>query len=426
MKKFGKSLIALLMGGAMCFSVGCGNDPATSGNSGTSTGGGTSTGSTPATTAEKAEVYNAILASVAEIAASGDIYKITMDVDVATGGDTMGLDGALYFQYKEGSETEAPIMKFDGTVSGVMDHKADPEDTGEEAVDYTQYMYATTSFRDYTMYFAMLNGDTEIDPSTAELEYMYVAVEDLMAMFEQMMGSGTAPDEEMPYTEDVPTDGDASIAAIEAMISKAAKGFLQAINGTVTVDGSKTTLTIDVKKEIEDIGKVAEELIKVIGETTTVNDLLTNTAFKAMYSKYFGTITAEEIAQVMSVILGMDMPAATDMTAYDYLVSMVASMPVDETTTVGQMPVGEMKEMIDGYFAMYKEMIATVNELKISMSLTDNVFSGFAIDVDITDIVDMSFAISLEKATYTFLADSTFADAIQLPLDDMMGNEEIA
>ncbi len=418
------SLLSLLMCGAIGMSAACetpsGDKSGSQENNSTVSAGGennsdanTSTGGSSVddegnTTVkvEKMQVYEDVANSIELFATSGKAYQISVDISanvtdyeeytdsgdpVASTAYTMAVafDGDAYFQIGDS------VM-----VDAIIRGHAEPTEV--------PYMYAAAYVRDDALYAGMTEGDAEITQTQIDaIEYIQESITEII----QSLSGGTQ-EEIVPTAAELPTDSveisEDTVtveAMVQALVAKAASGLFGAINGEVTTSGDTKTLTVDIKAEIDSIYKTAEALVNLIDEETTVNDLLASPALKLFFSKYFGTLTVEDLNMIFAMA---DTPIElVGENAYDAIVDLVKSIPVDaenpEAGVIGDMPLAEMKPQIEGVLAEVKAVLDTINSLKFSLSVTKDIFSGFSIDVDIEDIIDLSMATYIAEVEYSFV-----------------------
>ncbi len=386
MKKFkaiSTSVLAFLMCGSMF--VGCG-------------GGGEKTSEKPADSSTKTEIFESVGGSLGEIfTGEGDkTYKVALDLDFT--GSVMGtdsqmtsvgstIDGSIYFNYELG---ENPVVNVDAIVDG--EAKEGEEKSG---------MHAAAYLRTDTVAFGYLMKDSISEDDKKNLALTQMAMEDVVAMLEEMMGTM------MPMN----AEGDSAVGSggveqllpyVMPLVEKIAKNVVAAAEATVSTKDGVTTLTYDVKAEINSIFNTVKTIVNSIGETTKISDLIANDAFKAFFNKYLGTVTAEDIKTVLDVALGGVAPAVTEgQSGYDYAVA-VANAMFEQYL---EMPIAEMKPMIEGMLTEVETTLNTLKKLYVSLSVKNDKFYGFATGMELDHAeakINYNFAVTLEEVTYTF------------------------
>lgn len=436
MKKFKKvatSLLCLAMSGSMFFAVGCDDDnPPASSNPG-----GTTPTEVVATQADKTLFFNSLTGVVGSFETNPEqIVKLTLDLDMKSiSGDIVtdaegnivsetkqmlenNFDAAAYFQMKGES------ISLDAWLNGEMQN-----DEGKF------YGYADMYIRGDDLYFGATD-ELPAKPTDADKAAIEYTKESLSAIWQELMENlGVGMGQPAPESGGNIESGSGSVGTMsvtsadadEAMgmedmqdlLVKAITNVLNGITATVKTEGNVKTLTLDFKKEAESILNVMKILANSISEGKTMNDLLNNAALEVKFNQYLGTLTAQEIRDVLAFfVLSAEADPDSEevqevlplpeegISGYKYLISVIASMPADETTgeTVGSQKFDATdKEKMLASLKEVEDILAQINSLKFGIRTTDNAFSGIVVDIDIKDTVDMYLSVSMETmVSYNF------------------------
>ncbi len=411
-KKFAALSLAILMGGVVGVSAGCGTSAEEEAKK------------QAALVAEKKEAYTDLSTSVQTMMTSGKVYQLSLDFSAITtdieqdGADTfvyktkMDADGDLYFQI---SETAVSV---DAVLRGVQVYNPDTETA------MSQYGYAAAYIRSNDIYASKTTSSEPITDALIDgLAYDKTTATALWAMLQEYMGSmgdmGTsntvvAVAEEVAPETQIPAD-------VAAIIEKLATNAMANVSGSVKTSGGVTTITVDWKAELSSVYNVTKVLFNSINASTTLKQLITNKSFAGLFNKYLGSLSAEELIILAEYAMtasdadiSLVLPEAqTGEKAYDYIVRLLAEIPMG-TKTLGDMPVGDIKEDVAEALVEIKEALDTINSLKYSISLTKDMFCGFTVDVDIANEIDLDISVVLQEVTYTFKDVST----LTIPVDD--------
>ncbi len=358
-----------------------------------------------ATKEEKQEVYTNVAGTVETIATSGDTYKISIVVD-----------GTMYeADYKMDSAGSAPTVVYTPSVmsmNGDVYFKGSETDTSVDLVlnvaAEDEFMYTAASVRNGDVYYGTLMEDSAItDAQKNALTYTETNLEDIMAQFGGML----------PITDGENAggvvDGSSSAGMVEMItaalmdsMDEIVGGFLAGFESNIKEENGVTTLTLDIKAEIQAISTVLSGIANAITPTTKLSDLLDNAAVENLYNKYLGDLAATDIQAIFAVFVGgdgSDLSPVGEMSGYEYLVSMITSMPSEEDgATMGDMNVYAFKTQLTMVVNQINTMLESVNTLTFSISTKDDMLSGVAFNADVKDAMKLNASITLSKATYTF------------------------
>ncbi len=359
-----------------------------------------------ATKQEKQEVYTNVAGTMETIATSGNTYKISIVVD-----------GTVYeADYKMDSTATAPTVVYTPhamSVQGDVYFKGSETDASADLVlnlaAEGEFMYAAASVRGDGVYYGMLSEESAItDAQKNALVYMETNLEDIMAQL-----GGMAPITDGETTGGAVDEGTTSSSWAE-MVTTALMGSMDEIVGglfagfdsKIKVEKGVTTLTLDIKAEIQSIATVLSGIANVITPTTKLSDLLNNVALKTLYNKYLGDLKATDIQAIFATVVGATpdmLPPVGEMSGYEYLVSIITSMPGEEDgTTMGDMNVYAFKAQLTMVVNEINAMLESVNALTFSVSVKDDMLSGIACNIDVKDAMTLNASITLSQATYTF------------------------
>lgn len=427
MKKFYMSLLSLAMCGAIGLSAGCNTPGGDSISNSDNNPASESSNNNPASDnngnepvkVEKKDVYEDVAKSIEVMATSGETYKLSFDFDATytaiepietdSGYEeiskeySMEISGDMWFQIVEGN------LSADAVINGY---------TSDEGVE-NPYAYAAMHIRSEAdaLYEGMLESTEEI--TQAQIADMGYYSYKLSGVMDEILGGGAGDvggeegvvaelDVEPTDSTAIPEDTEATMKeVISAMVMRVAGGFFDGINGEVTVEGTVHTLSVDVKAELTSIYDTATVLVNLIDENTTINDLLASDTLKNFFTKYFNALTVEDLNTILP-LAGLEGVVLEGETAYDAIVNFVKTMPAgDEANpdaTIGDMPIGEMKEQILGMLENFKtNVLDLINSLKYSISVNDGMLSGVTVDVDIENMMDVDVAVAFAEAEYTFV-----------------------
>ncbi len=430
------------MSGSMFFAVGCDDDnPSASGNPGGTTS------EVAATQADKTLFFNSLTGVVGSFETNPEqIVKLVVDFDMKSiSGDRKtdsegnivsetkqmlenNFDATAYFQMKGES------ISLDAWLNGEMQ-----DDEGKF------YGYADMYIRGDDLYLGATD-ELPAKPTDADKAAIEYEKESLSTVWQELMedlgvGMGQPAPEEGGKVESgsgsvgtmsvTGADADEAMGmeAMQDLLVKAMTNVLNGLTATVKTEGNVKTLTLDFKKEMELLVNTMETLANSITEGTTLKQMLENQALEGLFNKYLGTITAEEIRNVMMLYFvkpeadsnggtlqnagseesqdSFPLPEAGQ-SGYQYLVKTICAMNADleedPNKTMGdQVFTADDKAELVEMIGEAKKSLAQINSLKFGIRTTDNAFSGIVVDVDIKDTVDLYLSMSMETVvSYTF------------------------
>ncbi len=334
-------------------------------------------------------------------------YKVIVDMDFTMSSlnektnkfddASMAIDGELTFKYVAG---ENGVLNVDAFINGLQ--------SGSQGVIVEDpEMYAAAYIRNDKVVFGSVEGEdlTAADKNGMALYESTMA--ELMAMIENSMGGVNGKIETVATGEDE-MGGMQLPPSVMALLPKVLENVIAGAEATVVKNDGVTTLTYDIKAEMNSIYNTAKTLADSIKDTTTIGDLLKNEAFKAFFNKYLGTITAAEIKTAVEGMVAAEaasaLPEVGTKSGYDYAIEVAELMFADYLEeTIGS---AEMKTEINNVLTQVKASLDMFKELNVGVSVKNDAFYGVSFKVNMENPsakLNAAFSMTMEETTYTFV-----------------------
>ncbi len=208
-------------------------------------------------------------------------------------------------------------------------------------------------------------------------------------------------------------EGSESLPNIDVMqligvVQKSLQTAIYTASGELTVTEDRQVLEVHIKAELENILASLERLARQITQDATLEEVLASKEMQRVYEQYLGKMTAAELASALNAAFlssGISFPAPKEgASGYEYLTEILVARLGNVASGYAQ-KVGLAVEKL-------QSTIANIEELKLSMTLTGETFTGFTFLADIRGAIeDFSFTVTLAESE-----NENYQDVTQLKL----------
>ncbi len=336
----------------------------------------------------KMNVYEQIANSFLSMVMSGKDVRISLDVDmermVGEAGSkvpvSFTVDGAAYVLYAEDSFN--------------LDAMADVYNGGEEY----PYSYFGAHLRDGTLYAGQLYTNVPLtDAIRADTEYKKTE-------YKKSLDAQSAP--VAAIVEEGGEDVSASVGAGVSAFGEIVYSLLKGINGTVVVNGDVTTLTVDIKQELNTMYQAADTIISSMTAETTVGEFLANEDLQAVYNTYFSEVSVSTIQAVMSLFMPATTTTTVEISGYEYIVEVVKQVVGEGIND----PIGEEQlNLVKDTMKDVKAVVDSIQVATIKMILKNSIFTDMNVEFRMEGETPVTFtaALNVSETNYNFIDVST-------------------